>query len=47
MTGDPRFVARIDVVARAQSQYNLDAANVRNRKYQDSLGVSIAVRNRI
>lgn len=46
-TGDPRLVARIDVVARAQSQYNLDAANVRNRKYQDSLGVSIAVRNRI
>lgn len=47
ITGDPRRVARIDVVARAQSQYNLDAANVRNRKYQDSLGVSIAVRNRI
>lgn len=47
ITGDPRLVARIDVVARAQSQFNLDAANVRNRKYQDSLGVSIAVRNRI
>ena len=47
VTANPRFVARIDVVARSQSQYNLDVANVRNRKYQDSLGVSIAVRNRI
>jgi prepilin-type N-terminal cleavage/methylation domain-containing protein len=46
-TGDPRAVARIDVIARSQSQYELDVANVRNRKYQDSLGVSIAVRNRI
>jgi prepilin-type N-terminal cleavage/methylation domain-containing protein len=46
-TGDPSQVARIDVVARAQSQYDLDVANVRNRKYQDSLAVSIAVRNRI
>ena len=47
VTGDPRAVARIDVTARSQSQYNLDVANVRNRKYQDSLGVSIAIRNRI
>jgi type II secretory pathway pseudopilin PulG len=47
LTGDPRQVARIDVVARSQSQYNLDVANVRGQKYQDSLGVSIAVRNRI
>lgn len=46
-TGDPRQVARIDVIARSQSQYNLDVANTRNNKYQDSLGVSIAVRNRI
>jgi prepilin-type N-terminal cleavage/methylation domain-containing protein len=46
-TADPRLVARIDVVARSQSQFNLDVANVRNQKYQDSLGVSIAVRNRI
>ncbi|HZO17500.1 MAG TPA: prepilin-type N-terminal cleavage/methylation domain-containing protein [Gemmatimonadaceae bacterium] len=46
-TADPRLVARIDVIARAQSQYNLDVANVRNRKYEDSLAVSIAVRNRI
>jgi prepilin-type N-terminal cleavage/methylation domain-containing protein len=46
-TADPRAVARIDVTARSQSQFNLDVANVRNRKYQDSLGVSIAVRNRI
>lgn len=47
VTADPRGVARIDVVARSQSQYNLDVANVRNRRYEDSLGVSIAVRNRI
>ena len=47
VTADPRAVARIDVVARSQSQYNLDVANIRNRKYQDSLGVSVAVRNRI
>ena len=47
VTADPRRVARIDVVARSQSQYNLDVANTRNRKYQDSLAVSIAVRNRI
>jgi prepilin-type N-terminal cleavage/methylation domain-containing protein len=46
-TGDPRQVARIDVIARSQSQFNLDVANTRNSKYQDSLGVSIAVRNRI
>ena len=46
-TGDPRQVARIDVIARSQSQFNLDVANTRNRKYQDSLSVSIAVRNRI
>lgn len=46
-TADPRQVARIDVVARSQSQYNLDVANTRNARYQDSLGVSIAVRNRI
>lgn len=46
-TADPRQVARIDVIARSQSQYNLDVANTRNSKYQDSLGVSIAVRNRI
>ena len=47
VTADPRAVARIDVVARSQSQYNLDVANVKNSKYQDSLAVSIAVRNRI
>lgn len=46
-TADPRLVSRIDVIARAQSLYNLDVANVRNRKYEDSLAVSIAVRNRI
>jgi hypothetical protein len=40
-------VARIDVVARSQSQFNLDVANTRNRRYEDSLAVSVAVRNRI
>ena len=30
-------------MARSQSQFNLDVANTRNRKYQDSLSVSIAV----
>jgi prepilin-type N-terminal cleavage/methylation domain-containing protein len=47
VTADPRQVARIDVIARSQSQFNLDVANTRNTRYQDSLGVSIAVRNRI
>ena len=47
VTADPRRVARIDVIARSQSQYNLDVANTRNSRYQDSLSVSIAVRNRI
>lgn len=47
VTADPRQVARVDVIARSQSQYNLNAANVRNQKYQDSLAVSVAVRNRI
>ena len=46
-TADPRRVARIDVIARSQSQYNLDVANTRNARYEDSLAVSIAVRNRI
>jgi prepilin-type N-terminal cleavage/methylation domain-containing protein len=47
VTADPRAVARIDVVARSQSAYNLDVAHVKNRRYEDSLAVSIAVRNRI
>ena len=47
VTADPRAVARIDVEARSQSQYNLDVAHVKNRRYEDSLAVSIAVRNRI
>lgn len=46
-TLDPRAVARIDITARAQSHSAIDAAHVRNRKYEDSLAVSVAVRNRI
>jgi hypothetical protein len=46
-TLDPRAVARIDITARAQSHSNLDMAHVRGRKYEDSLAVSVAVRNRI
>lgn len=45
-TLDPRAVARIDIIARAQSHSDLDVAHVRG-KYADSLAVSIAVRNRI
>ena len=47
VTLDPRAVARIDIIARAQSHNDVDVAHVRNRKYEDSLAVSIAVRNRI
>ncbi|MGQ0714202.1 MAG: hypothetical protein ACT4PJ_10765 [Gemmatimonadaceae bacterium] len=46
-TLDPRAVARIDITARAQSHSDLDVAHVRGRKYEDSLAVSVAVRNRI
>jgi type II secretory pathway pseudopilin PulG len=45
-TLDPRAVARIDIMARAQSYSDIDVAHVRG-KYADSLAVSIAVRNRI
>jgi prepilin-type N-terminal cleavage/methylation domain-containing protein len=47
VTADPRLVARIDVVARSQSQLDINTANVKNSRYRDSLAVSIAVRNRI
>lgn len=42
---DPRRVARVDVVARARSPSILDAAHVRGERYQDSLAMTIALRN--
>jgi prepilin-type N-terminal cleavage/methylation domain-containing protein len=45
-TSDPSRVARIDVVARARSAFTLDVAHIRNRRYHDSLAISIALRNR-
>ncbi len=43
---DPRRIARIDVVARARSPSILDVAHVRGQRYQDSLAMTIALRNR-
>jgi hypothetical protein len=40
-------VARVDVVARARSPSVLDVAHVRGQRYQDSLAVTIALRNRL
>lgn len=45
LTGARERVARIDVVARARSLSVLDVGHVRGRRYQDSLAVSIALRN--
>jgi prepilin-type N-terminal cleavage/methylation domain-containing protein len=45
-TSDPLRVARIDVVARARSASALDVAHIRKQRYQDSLSISIALRNR-
>ena len=45
LTGDRAHVARVDVVARARSVSVLDVGHVRGRRYQDSLAVSIALRN--
>lgn len=42
---DPRRVARVDVVARARSASILDVAHVRGERYQDSLALTIALRN--
>ena len=44
-TADPSSVARIDVVARARSLSTIDVGYLRGRRYQDSLAVSIALRN--
>jgi prepilin-type N-terminal cleavage/methylation domain-containing protein len=45
-TTDGENVARVDVVARARSASVLDVGYVRGRHYQDSLAVTIALRNR-
>ena len=45
VTSDRARVARVDVVARARSLSLLDVGHVRGRRYQDSLAVSIALRN--
>jgi type II secretory pathway pseudopilin PulG len=46
-TGDRLRVTRVDVVARAHSASVLDVAHVRGQRYQDSLAVTIALRNRL
>jgi type II secretory pathway pseudopilin PulG len=46
-TTDRARVARVDVVARARSPSVLDVAHVRGQRYQDSLAVTIALRNRL
>ena len=45
-TGDRSRVARVDVMARARSASVLDVGHVRSQRYQDSLAVTIALRNR-
>jgi prepilin-type N-terminal cleavage/methylation domain-containing protein len=45
-TNDRSRVARVDVVARARSASVLELAHLRGRRYQDSLAVTIALRNR-
>ena len=45
-TTAPSRVARIDVVARARSVSPLDVGHLRGERYQDSLAVSVALRNR-
>ena len=45
-TTAPSRVARIDVVARAQSASTLDVGHVRGERYRDSLAVTVALRNR-
>src|SRR5687768_11014852 len=44
-TGDRSRVARVDVIARARSVSTLDVGHVRGRRYQDSLALTIALRN--
>jgi prepilin-type N-terminal cleavage/methylation domain-containing protein len=45
-TADRSRVARIDVVVRARSPSPIDVGHVRRQRYQDSLAVSVALRNR-
>jgi prepilin-type N-terminal cleavage/methylation domain-containing protein len=44
-TSDRSRVARVDVVARARSGSMLDVAHLRGQRYQDSLAITIALRN--
>jgi prepilin-type N-terminal cleavage/methylation domain-containing protein len=44
-TADPTLVARIAVTARARSASVLDFGHVRRQRYQDSLSVTIGLRN--
>lgn len=44
-TTDRPRVARIDIVARARSASTLDVGHVRGERYQDSLVVTVALRN--
>jgi prepilin-type N-terminal cleavage/methylation domain-containing protein len=46
-TNDRSRVARVDVVARARSASVLDLSYLRGQRYQDSLAVTIALRNRL
>ena len=44
-TRDRSRVARVDVIARAHSASTLEVGHVRGRRYQDSLALTIALRN--
>lgn len=45
-TTDPSRVARIDVVVRARSPSAVGVGHIRGQRYQDSLAVTVALRNR-
>ena len=47
LTSDRSRVARIDLVVRARSPSALDVGHIRRQRYQDSLGVTVALRNRL
>ena len=44
-TGDRSRVARVDVIARARTASTLHVGHVRGQRYQDSLALTIALRN--
>jgi prepilin-type N-terminal cleavage/methylation domain-containing protein len=46
LTTDRMRVARINVVVRARSPSPVDVGHIRGQRYQDSLAVSVALRNR-